>query len=923
MNTINQTAHQLNHHRINTIPTRDDTSKRPAIAWKQWATDPVPATNIDTWFPQGTNHGIGITTGQGSGNLEMTEIEGRAAHLIPTLIQRAKEAGHSELVNRIMAGWTEQSPSGGYHWIYRLEGMDVPGNTVLAQKPNTDPDTTRKVDVLIETRGQGGYFIAAPTPGTHHETGKPWVRLTGGPETIATLTKEERAAFHNLLATFDETPPAPTPAPPPARTYNESGDWTEGKRPGEHFELETSWDQILTPHGWTYLFSGPDGTRYWLRPGKDPALHRDDKSASTSRAEDRDRMWVFSTSTDLPTYEPLTKFYVYAHLNHGGDQHAAARALAHDGWGKEPTININIADIMPATRKETTSWNSSTTSSSTTPQTTTESSPSKPSNNPQTPNASTTDTSATNTTESPNTPATSSTTTTSPSSKTTSTPSPEKTSNSTTEPAASTSPSKTPTSTPSTPTATPAPENDDTTLHAPEQTEYGNALNLINHYGDIIRYCHDSQRWLTWDGHKWQTQPARGGTVRQYALIQACQLPENDITEKNWKKKSLTALTISNVLKHAETDPRISISVDDLDSHPWELNTPGGIIDLTTGELNPPDPAKLHTRTTKVTPDFDADTSRWEQFLADCFPNQPELIDYVQRLCGYSAVGRVEEHILPFAYGAGNNGKSVFLDVNRKLLGTYGTTAAAGFLMDTRFEKHSTEVAKLSGARWTNCSEVNQGDKFDEAKVKLLTGGDELSANFMRHDFFDFTPTHHLWISGNFWPTVSAGGDSFWRRLRIIPFTHTVPEEKKVNDLQGKLIREHGPAILAWIVRGAADYYRNGLQEPELVKAATEEYKESQDTVARFLEERCELYPGNNNYSAMAKDVKNEYAQWCRDEGEEPVKTQELTTQLKMHGISVGNEAPRNKRGRMYGGLRLRSHVEAMEAESDRADLFG
>ena len=907
MNTlnINQTAHQLNHHRINTIPTRDDTSKRPVIAWKQWATDPVPATNIDTWFPQGTNHGIGITTGQGSGQLEMTEIEGRAAHHIPTLIQRAKEAGHSELVNRIMAGWTEQSPSGGYHWIYRLEGMDVPGNTVLAQKPNTDPDTTKKVDVLIETRGQGGYFIAAPTPGTHHETGKPWVRLTGGPETIATLTPEERAAFHTLLTTFDETPPAP------ARAYNEGGDWTEGKRPGEHFELETSWDEILTPHGWTYHHQGADGTHYWTRPDKDT---RNGWSASTGRADDRDRLWSYSTSTEFEQEIPYTKFGAWALLNHGGDHAAAAQALAHDGWGKERTIDINIADLMPATRKDP-SWNSSTTSSSTTPQTTTESSPHTPSKRETT----TPPYEATNTTEPANTSATSSSTTTSSTPANDSKPSTGTTSNSATDNAASTSTTGSESSTSSTPTA-PSTNQPATTL---AETDDGNAHRLIHHHGQELRYCAERGQWLHWDNTRWAFQGPSDIAARELAKHVARQLPESDTSEKNWKKRSLSAAGVTNTLKQAETHYTIAINFDDLDNQPWELNTPDGIINLKTGELTPSDPEKLHTKTTTTSPDPTADRTLWDQFLTDTFPDRT-IRDYMQRLIGYAAIGEVQENVLPFAYGPGGNGKSVFFETIAGVLGDYATAAPAGFLMEQRFPQHPTEMARLVGQRLVISQEFNERDRFDEAKVKSLTGGDSITARFTHKDDFTFTPSHTLFIAGNHEPTVESGGDGFWRRLRKIPFLHKVPDHKKVGNLQQVLLSEHAPAILAWIVEGAAWYSKDGLMEPESVRTATEDYREAQDTVARFLEERCILYPGNENYTCSVKRFRAEYEAWCFEEGESPVKGRGLAAQLKNQGVLVGRDAPAQAsgRGRVYGGLRLASDEEAIEAEHHRQDLF-
>lgn len=456
------------------------------------------------------------------------------------------------------------------------------------------------------------------------------------------------------------------------------------------------------------------------------------------------------------------------------------------------------------------------------------------------------------------------------------------------------------------------------------RSDYGNALRLIAAHGHEIRYNYDRGRWYAYTGSQWVEQPRSGGIVREYAKDIAARLPEDGQPDKDWKKRSLSAQGTNNTLTQTETHPTIAVPSDAFDSHPWELNTPGGIINLKTGELHAPDPQKMHTRITKTTPDPTADKTVWLNFLDTTLPNDPEMIAYVQRLAGYSLVGEVREHILPFAFGSGGNGKSVFMDTIAGVLGDYAAPAPNAFLMNSGYQQHSTEIAELSGQRWVNCSEVNEHDKFDEAKVKRLTGGDQLKARFMRQDNFKFTPTHHLWLTGNFWPTVESGGDSFWRRLRIIPFVHTVPPEKRIPGLESILLKDHAPAILAWLVDGARKYAQDGLQEPARVLAATEEYKESQDTVARFLGDNATLHPGNPNYTASVSKVRQEYETWCRAEGETPVVGRSFTKQLAHHGVLTGRAAPKGVKGaRLYGGIKLNSDIEAAEADKTRADLFG
>ena len=215
-----------------------------------------------------------------------------------------------------------------------------------------------------------------------------------------------------------------------------------------------------------------------------------------------------------------------------------------------------------------------------------------------------------------------------------------------------------------------------------------------------------------------------------------------------------------------------------------------------------------------------------------------------------------------------------------------------------------------------------EDDRFDEAKVKLLTGGDRLTARFMRQDDFTFGPTHHLWLIGNHQPAVESGGHSFWRRLRLIPFTHTVADENRIEDLQGILAREHGPAVLAWIAAGAAAYAKVGLQEPAGVKAATEDYAHSVDTVGRFLEEECTLHKAEaaQHFATTVSALRSAYDRWCADNGETPLKGRAFQTQLTRNGILTGTKAPRASGGvRMYGGVTLTSAAAEPDAfDGDR-----
>jgi putative DNA primase/helicase len=187
--------------------------------------------------------------------------------------------------------------------------------------------------------------------------------------------------------------------------------------------------------------------------------------------------------------------------------------------------------------------------------------------------------------------------------------------------------------------------------------------------------------------------------------------------------------------------------------------------------------------------------------------------------------------------------------------------------------------------------------------VKNLTGRDTISGRFMRQDWFSFTPTHTLWLLANHQPVVRAGGPAFWRRLRLLPFLHTVPPEQRIADLEDQLVEREGPQILGWLARGAADYLAHGLVEPDSVQSATDAYATDQDTVGRFVTECCET--GDPNSQVMrcrTPELRAAYETWCRTEGETPISAKALTLELRSR---YGVQSERSMSSRYYAGIRL------------------
>lgn len=267
---------------------------------------------------------------------------------------------------------------------------------------------------------------------------------------------------------------------------------------------------------------------------------------------------------------------------------------------------------------------------------------------------------------------------------------------------------------------------------------------------------------------------------------------------------------------------------------------------------------------------------------------------------GLSAIGTILEQILLFAHGSGANGKSTIAETIMHALGRgdggYAISAPSEMLMVRKHTEHPAELAQLAGARLVICSELEDGARFAEARIKQLTGRDSVNARFMRRDPFTFTPSHTMWLLGNHKPDAGVGGPAFWRRVQLIPFEHVVPPGKRDPHLGEKLEAE-APAILAWIARGAADYLAGGLRAPRAVIDATQGYAHDQDTVARFVEERCVLVAESD-----VTKLREAYERWCYEEGSPAVSARRFTQELRRFEV----ESVKGGKGRrIYRGISL------------------
>lgn len=431
------------------------------------------------------------------------------------------------------------------------------------------------------------------------------------------------------------------------------------------------------------------------------------------------------------------------------------------------------------------------------------------------------------------------------------------------------------------------------------------AERFIVEHGSTVRHCERLGGWLEWDGHRWAADASgaivdRMGAVLRAAGRHAAETLDNPVEAKSTAKFCASEKARRNTLAYAAVDRRLAVDISAFDTDPWALNTPAGIVNLRTGELHAPDPSRLFTRCTAVAPTGSPERGfpRWAAFLEEVTQGDADLQSYLRRLAGYALTGSTREHVLAFLWGPGGNGKGVFLNTLVRLAGSYASVAAMDTFTSSRFDRHPTELASLFGARLVTAQETQEGRSWDEAKVKSITGGDPITARYMRQDFFTFTPQFKLLFAGNHKPRIHNLDDAMRRRFHLVPFT-VIPAVRDM-DLAEKLVEEW-PSILAWAIEGCLEWQRIGLAPPAVVREATEAYFIDEDPVGRWVSERTLPGPG-----VETRDVWTDWQIWCAEQNERPGTQRAFVQAL----ITRGFEKWRHPATRRHGFAGVTLQVE-------------
>src|SRR5262249_36251285 len=306
----------------------------------------------------------------------------------------------------------------------------------------------------------------------------------------------------------------------------------------------------------------------------------------------------------------------------------------------------------------------------------------------------------------------------------------------------------------------------------PAFTDEALALRFAEVHAGTLRYVAAWARWLSFNGTCWRSDETLLALDR---ARQICREASAQCTEPKIATVLASLKTVAAVERLARADRRLAGTVEQWDADPWLLNTPGGVVDLRTESLRPHRPDDYMTKIAGVAPNASCPIGTWLRFLDRVMGGDAALVSFLQRVAGYALTGLTREHALFFCFGTGANGKTTFINAITRCAGDYHRTAPMETFTDSKSERHPTDLAGMRGARLVTAVEIEEGRRWAESKIKALTGGDRISARFMRQDFFEYVPQFKLIMAGNHKPGLQSVDEAIRRRFNLIPFTITIP----------------------------------------------------------------------------------------------------------------------------------------------------
>lgn len=447
--------------------------------------------------------------------------------------------------------------------------------------------------------------------------------------------------------------------------------------------------------------------------------------------------------------------------------------------------------------------------------------------------------------------------------------------------------------------------------YSPEypRTDVGNAERFVDQHGARLRYCHKFGRWLVWNGRFWDMDQTGGAPVYQMAIetvrnmrVEAAEMPRGqDRTYLwQWAGKCEARSKLENMIGLAKMARGIPVTPEEMDLDRDTLVCANGTFYFNSSEFHEGhfDPSALATKGLEIAYNPNADCPLWEKFLETAIPDE-DVRDYVWKAAGYTLTGSTDEQTFFFLYGPGGNGKSTFMEVVMAVMGRYAVkTPTESFIVRKSDRGPRNDIARLQGARLVVASEMAEGSRLDEQLIKDITGKDKLTARFLNQEFFDFRFDGKVWMFGNHKPGIRGTDTGIWRRPALIPFTTVVPEEQRVKDLMDQIIAAELPGVLNWMIEGYKLYRATGLEKPQAVLAALEDYRVEQDVIGSFLAECTVSKP---YASVPAAKMYLAYKQWSEANGEYVKSNARFGKELKERGV----KSHRTSAGQVYDDLEV------------------
>jgi len=436
-------------------------------------------------------------------------------------------------------------------------------------------------------------------------------------------------------------------------------------------------------------------------------------------------------------------------------------------------------------------------------------------------------------------------------------------------------------------------------------SDIGNARRFIIRHHRNVRYCAPWRKWLIWDGARWaiddRNEILRLAKDTALRIADEARIQDTPQEVLRWAAASQNHARIMAMVDLSK--PECAILPENFDANPNLLNFPNGTLDIRTFMFREHRREDLCTKVMGCIYDPDAQCPTWLEHLHIVFAGDETFIHSFRLMCGYSLLANNPEQVLFVLHGGGKNGKSVTIGTLRRIWGEYGWNLAADSLLARKHADACTprsDLAALKGVRLATASESDGGTRLSEATVKILTGGDDvLTVRRLYSEEFSFKPGAKIWLVTNHLPTVRGTDEAIWRRIWLVPFTVTIPEDKR-DPMMGDKLYAEASGILNWCLEGFREYMQAGrLVRPEIVTQATDAYREDQDILADFLAEYCDVGEG---YECTAKELYQAYRQWCAWDNEEPLKP-------RTFGMRMGERFQRvhTRLGKVYKGVKIRS----------------